>query len=273
MYGVLLVLSNALFFFSIFWSSFIGFWLCLELAMLLLIPCFFYEFNNNNVYLSLLNYLIIASISSFFLVSGLLNNLNEVFILIAFIIKVGLFPFYSWFIYLINNLNWLMVFNIAVVSKITFFYFLNYQFNSTSYFNFVAILNFFILLFFIICLVFDFKSFYAISSISSSLVLLFFLFNNASFNLYVLYFIYIIVGTLVLFSFYWIENNGLNIFSICLVIGVPFSFYIFYKGISIIFLVPFNNYIFIFFWVCYSILEQIVLFNMLLENAYLKISV
>nr|YP_010015768.1 NADH dehydrogenase subunit 2 [Thaparocleidus varicus]QOI72765.1 NADH dehydrogenase subunit 2 [Thaparocleidus varicus] len=275
MYFSLVLFSNILFFFSLFWGSFLGFWLSLELAMLLLIPCFFYYNSNNNVYLSLLNYVIIASLSSCLLISGLLVGLNEWFLLASFIIKVGLFPFYNWFFYLINNLNWFMIFSLAVVSKIVFFYFLNFSFSS-NILNFVLLyftVNFLVLSLLISYMVFDIKSFYIFSSISSSILFLYLLFFGSSLSLYTLYAVYFIISCFVLISFYFFCFNHVNIVSLCLVLGVPFSLYIFYKGFSILFLLPFNNYLFILFWILYSILEQIILFNILLEAFYLKISV
>lgn len=109
-------------------DSLLGFWVFLELAGLSIIPCFFYttEFDNLNFYSSLLIYVVMSGISSVFLMRGILFLSLYYFVLVGFMIKLGLFPFMIWVYFVFASSNWFFIFSVSVILKfpILFFSFL-----------------------------------------------------------------------------------------------------------------------------------------------------
>nr|QXU59698.1 NADH dehydrogenase subunit 2 [Duthiersia expansa] len=123
------------FFFSISFCVFcslvdnlLGFWFFLELCGLSLVPSFFYTGSGGvyNFYGSLLTYLVVSSLSSVFLLSGILFSNLYMMVVIGFIIKLGLFPFMFWVYRVFSGSNWAFIFLVSVVAKfpILFFCFL-----------------------------------------------------------------------------------------------------------------------------------------------------
>lgn len=71
------------------------FWLFMELCTLRLVPSFFISYNRYSLG-GLFRYLIVSSVASSFIVSGVLIE-NFLFMsLIGFFIKFGIFPFFGW---------------------------------------------------------------------------------------------------------------------------------------------------------------------------------
>ncbi len=71
------------------------FWLFLELATLSLVPAFFLR-RDSKCLDSLFSYLVVSSISSSFIVCGFLFEGVLGFMLLGFLIKFGVFPFFGW---------------------------------------------------------------------------------------------------------------------------------------------------------------------------------
>nr|WSP03385.1 NADH dehydrogenase subunit 2 [Spirometra erinaceieuropaei] len=109
-----------------FVDSLLGFWVFLELAGLSAVPCLFYRGAGFNFYNSLMVYIIMAGVSSAFLLSGVLFSELYFFILIGFIIKLGLFPFMFWVYTVFVGSNWGFIFLLSVILKfpVLFFSFL-----------------------------------------------------------------------------------------------------------------------------------------------------
>ena len=81
------------------------------------VPCLFYYGGGLKFYSSLMVYIIMAGVSSAFLLGGLLFSELYFFILVGFIIKLGLFPFMFWVYAVFVGRNWLFIFLLSVVLK------------------------------------------------------------------------------------------------------------------------------------------------------------
>nr|ASL24606.1 NADH dehydrogenase subunit 2 [Khawia sinensis] len=115
--------------FFIFFSSCVdtlfGFWVFLELAGLGAVPGFFLLFEGgvSRVYTGLFNYIVVSALASVFFVSGFIFNGLLSFVVIGFIIKLGLFPFVFWVYRVYSVSNWLFIFLLSVVLKYPVLYF------------------------------------------------------------------------------------------------------------------------------------------------------
>ena len=79
-------------------------WLFLELATLGLVPAFFLS-RDVNCLEGLFNYLVVSRISSSFIVCGFLFEGLLGFLLLGFLIKFGIFPFFGWVYKVVVNSN------------------------------------------------------------------------------------------------------------------------------------------------------------------------
>lgn len=125
-----------LLFFSVFFSmvfcvccalvdNFLRFWIFLELCGMSIIPRFFYKRGERveGFYGSLLSYIVMSSLSSVFLVRGIVLTDLYGFILLGFLVKFGLFPFSVWMYRVFSGSNWLFIFLLSVVAKFPVLFF------------------------------------------------------------------------------------------------------------------------------------------------------
>nr|YP_009138983.1 NADH dehydrogenase subunit 2 [Clinostomum complanatum]AJR28001.1 NADH dehydrogenase subunit 2 [Clinostomum complanatum] len=95
-------------------------WLFLELGGLCLIPCFFLSgFSHFN---SLFSYIVASSISSSFILFGVLYSDLSLFLFLGFLVKFGVFPFSGWVYDVVGNSNWLVVLCLSTFLKVPFVY-------------------------------------------------------------------------------------------------------------------------------------------------------
>nr|QXU59710.1 NADH dehydrogenase subunit 2 [Bothridium pithonis] len=125
-----------LFFFSFFFSvlfclfcglvdSLLGFWFFLELCGLSVVPSFFYVSGAGvrNFYGALLTYLVMSGLSSVFFVAGILFIGLYYFVVVGFVVKLGLFPFMFWVYRVFIGSNWFFIFLLSVVLKFPILFF------------------------------------------------------------------------------------------------------------------------------------------------------
>nr|YP_009415141.1 NADH dehydrogenase subunit 2 [Breviscolex orientalis]ASL24594.1 NADH dehydrogenase subunit 2 [Breviscolex orientalis] len=115
--------------FFVFFSSCVGslfsFWVYLELAGLSLLPSFFVSSASmvGGVYGGLLLYILVSGLSSVFFVTGFIFEGLYVFILVGFLVKLGLFPFMVWVYRVFPSGGWVFIFLLSVVLKFPVLYF------------------------------------------------------------------------------------------------------------------------------------------------------
>nr|UZT67490.1 NADH dehydrogenase subunit 2 [Ganaspini sp. ZJUH 20220007] len=123
-----------LFFFVLMFSIIIGinansmlyFWISIEVNMISFIPLIM--FNNKNKFNdSFMKYFLIQSISSsmmlFYSISLMMNKMNFMwFMILIMLMKLGMFPFYYWYINMLLNLSWINCFLLMSVQKILIFF-------------------------------------------------------------------------------------------------------------------------------------------------------
>nr|YP_009370869.1 NADH dehydrogenase subunit 2 [Khawia sinensis]ALK26533.1 NADH dehydrogenase subunit 2 [Khawia sinensis] len=117
--------STIFIFFSSCVDSLFGFWVFLELAGLGAVPAFFLLLGSglSGVYTGLFNYVIVSALSSVCFVSGFIFGGLFNFIVLGFIVKLGLFPFMFWVYRVYSVSNWLFIFLLSVVLKYPVLYF------------------------------------------------------------------------------------------------------------------------------------------------------
>ncbi len=108
-------------------TSLLIFWVSLELNIITFLTLLFFSKTNRDC---LLYYFLVQRIASriflgtIFLIHYINNRAYLALITLRIIIKLGAAPLHTWFIYLINNLNWNNLFLLAIVQKIIPFYIL-----------------------------------------------------------------------------------------------------------------------------------------------------
>lgn len=101
--------------FLFFRKTLLYFWLFLELAGLMLVPCFFL----GAVGLSrLLTYVVMSGLASSFIVFGVLIEGLFFLVLLGFLIKLGVFPFFFWVYIVMTQSNWTVVLGVSTFLKL-----------------------------------------------------------------------------------------------------------------------------------------------------------
>nr|YP_009650990.1 NADH dehydrogenase subunit 2 [Uvitellina sp. SSS-2019]QCY72816.1 NADH dehydrogenase subunit 2 [Uvitellina sp. SSS-2019] len=270
MRGVLLfVLSiSGLFAFSILicasgCSSFL--WIFLELLGLCVVPCFFLSDSDSLVLSSLFNYVVISSVSSSLVLCGLVEEVLIFLLVLGFLIKFGLFPFWGWVYNVGLNSNWLVLWALSTFLKVPIFIFPFFLSVGDVFFvSVLCSLSFFFLSF--LFWVYTYSWFHCwchimLSSSASFLVV----FSNLSFDvLFYLVLFYFFWSTLVVWFFSIVGSFsgdsvlggvGFVFFFVFLLISVPFSVSIFYKILMAVSIFCCSSLV-IGFWVLYCISEQ-----------------
>lgn len=117
-----MLLSGLLYLLGLSWGSYLGFWLRVEAAGLVLIAGFFNYNSSFNRYLSLLYYLLVSGLRSTLFFSGIIKSCFRGLLVLAAVLKGGLFPFIGWILMVYSNCSWGLLFFLGVVSKTFFLY-------------------------------------------------------------------------------------------------------------------------------------------------------
>nr|ANW83209.1 NADH dehydrogenase subunit 2 [Testudotaenia sp. WL-2016] len=255
-------------------DNLLSFWVFLELCGMSIIPAFFYSSGSSlqGFYSALLSYIVMSSVSSFLMASGIVIDGLYFFVFIGFLVKLGLFPFSLWVYRVFSSSNWFFIFLLSVVMKfpILFFCFLlqgNYSF--LVYFDClltILMCSIFIWLFsqsweFVWCHI-------SLSSVSTLMVACFCTdFIYCSF----VYFYYFFWATLSVYYFFSMSNNEgfkFNFWLYCfLLLVTPVSLPLFYK-LSVCFSILYSSFYVLFVWSVYSFSEQFFLYKVASDYFY-----
>nr|UZT67576.1 NADH dehydrogenase subunit 2 [Tessmannella kiplingi] len=181
-------------------NSFIYIWICLEINMMSFIPLTI--FNNKKFNDTAMKYFIIQSLGSslylyFMLISMIYSKNYSIFwmIIMSLLIKMGMFPFYLWYINIIKKMSWFNNFLLLTFQKILPLYIMNMMMsNLMSPNNFLIFQIYFILILF--NAIFSIMMIYKINSIKILLTL-------SSLN-HMSWLMYIINYNLKMFTFYYL---------------------------------------------------------------------
>nr|YP_009519789.1 NADH dehydrogenase subunit 2 [Paruterina candelabraria]AYD49583.1 NADH dehydrogenase subunit 2 [Paruterina candelabraria] len=252
-----------------------GFWIFLELCGLSIIPSFFYSIDVSiyGVYSSILSYVVMSSLSSVFMVSGILFSSLYYYIFWGFVVKFGLFPFSFWVYRVFSCSNWLFIFLLSVVMKfpVLFFCFL-YQTMVNLYIVYVDC--FFTILmcsFFIWFLSISWEYIWCHISLSSISTLVVACFCSDVVLCFVIYLYYFIWGTCCIIYFNSMNDcNDLksNFWYFCfLLLVTPISFPVIYKFGVCIAIISSSVYLLL-VWCIYSFSEQFFLYKLASDYFY-----
>nr|UFQ88836.1 NADH dehydrogenase subunit 2 [Rhinebothroides sp. MZUSP 8019] len=268
-----------LLFFSFFFSvlfciccalvdNLLSFWVFLELSGMSLIPAFFYvnEGSLYGFYSSLLSYIVMSSISSVLLVSGILFVDLYIFILLGFMVKFGLFPFSLWVYRVFSSSNWYFIFLLSVISKfpvLFFCYLLSFSVDLILYWDCgltILMCSCFFWFFsqswaFIWCHI-------SLSSVSTLIISCFCSDFTISCFIYFYYFFWSIF-CIVFFNWLGIigaSKNGFWWYAILLLI-TPVSLPLFYK-LSVCLAIAYSSLYLLLVWCVYSFSEQFFLYKL-----------
>nr|YP_003735123.1 NADH dehydrogenase subunit 2 [Benedenia seriolae]ADI24687.1 NADH dehydrogenase subunit 2 [Benedenia seriolae] len=262
--------------FSLCSNNLLNIWLCIELSILSVVPCFFSNYLFLNNYKSLLYYLVISSLSSGFLFSGFLflNEGGVFLIFFSFFFKFGLFPFGFWFFIVFSSASWIVIWLISVVGKILCpiitLFLLNNDNLYLIFFSFFIVNCLFNSLYFWfgVC---NLRLLWANMSLNSSSIFFLIFIIGCSNSIYLLIF-YLLWSTLICLNFFYNDLNYIdNIFNfnlIFILFAIPFSLGLIYKFLVTICLLNCNiSWLIIFFISLYNIMEQYYLFKLLGYNS------
>nr|AFD18198.1 NADH dehydrogenase subunit 2 [Cichlidogyrus sclerosus] len=267
----LFLLAGFLYVVSLSWPSFLGVWLAMEAAGLIVLTGFFTVSNLVNRYVGLLGAVIASGVGSGMLFLGILNEDLAYLLFLSILLKVGMFPFVGWVVVVLVNSPWVVLYFMSCVSKISLVYF-------SSYLSFVSLdsvlvfyfFSFVVLVFILLNGLYDFKMLFAISSISTGCLLVTFLVGAGVEE--VLKFL----GVYLVFSFvFLLMISGINVgyagadktvISVFTLLGVPFSVGILYKFVGSYTLLNMGIY-FVLVWVIYSCLEFMLIGVWLFEKS------
>nr|AFI44210.1 NADH dehydrogenase subunit 2 [Schistosoma japonicum] len=255
----------------VFSGDLLTFWLLLELCSIVVIPCFYW--NDNISALSqvdgLLYYLLATSISSSLILVGILFPGIFFFFFLVFFLKFGVFPFIFW-VYQVftSSKSWIICWCISTVLKFPVLYisFFVGQFN-ISLAIFLSSLGILISGVLVWVNSINWFAVWCYMMVSSSNVIVCLSVDCSFFNLLIVYLVYFIWSSGVIFylsSFY----GGVFGYVVWL-IAIPLSFALYYK-IYVSYLLIGLGWVFVFFWVLYSFLEQFYLFKWLVSSTVPK---
>nr|YP_009829432.1 NADH dehydrogenase subunit 2 [Enterogyrus malmbergi]QJD07094.1 NADH dehydrogenase subunit 2 [Enterogyrus malmbergi] len=267
---LLYLLACILYFVGLSWGSYLGFWLCVEAAGLVLISGFFSYYVDTNRYVALLNYLLVSGISSSFIFVGLLSNVFNTLILLGCFIKSGLFPFMGWVLAVYSNCSWFLLYILAVVGKAIFLYLPMVSVSWVESFDLLVMLSLLFSGAWLWSVASNVKFYFCLTSISSSATYLYIVLHNnieLSVSLFVFYLVYNTCNFLV---FYMLDSGSsfshTNVLYLFVLISVPFSISFLYKLVSTYVISGFSLYICL-AWILYGISEQLFLCNVIMEKS------
>nr|YP_009867150.1 NADH dehydrogenase subunit 2 [Diplostomum ardeae]QKG04348.1 NADH dehydrogenase subunit 2 [Diplostomum ardeae] len=281
-----------LFSFSLLFSSdLVFFWLLLELVSLSLIPSFFYTYGGVSFY-TLFIYIVVSSLSSSFMLLGIIDSGLIPFFVLGYLMKFGLFPFFGWVYSVVLGSNALVIWLLSTFVKVPFVYicFFLGGFFSSSYFVAVvaSVVTFLVLSIFFWVYNYSWRCCWTHMMISSSCIIVVMSFN-ISLNLLVwFFFVYLIWCTFTLLFLFFCESCGFILSTaflsnsgqfgiffwfgfIFLLLSTPISFSLFYK-VFISCCIYSCGWVFIIFWVIYSLSEQFFFIKYLLSSFICKFS-
>nr|UDU84922.1 NADH dehydrogenase subunit 2 [Glypthelmins quieta] len=251
-------------------SNLFSFWLFLELCVLCLVPMFF--LGGEVLSLSgLFSYLIVSSISSSLVVSGILFEGFLFLFLVGLLIKFGIFPFMGWVYEVVGGSNWCVVWGLSTFLKIPFFI-LPFLVLSVS----VQLVEVFVIFSFLVLsglfwiYTSDWLGCWCHMMLSSSACLISMAFYQSLEALFWFFVLYSLWSSFSIFfmsrqsGFYLIGIGAYFLFSFLLV-SFPFSFSVFYKFLLSGYMYSCCFALFV-SWVLYSISEQFYLLSILMGS-------
>lgn len=97
-------------------------WVYMVLATLAVTPCFLHS-SKNFAPGALFCYLVVMSVSSGLILTGVLTPPFFSFFLMGFILKFGVFPFMPWVYWVLKLVSWAPIYMLSVVSKVVAVFF------------------------------------------------------------------------------------------------------------------------------------------------------
>nr|YP_009646081.1 NADH dehydrogenase subunit 2 [Plagiorchis maculosus]QBX99308.1 NADH dehydrogenase subunit 2 [Plagiorchis maculosus] len=251
-------------------SNLFVFWLFLELCVLFLVPLFFLKSEYLNL-CGLFNYLVVSSVSSSFLIAGILFEPFLFFIVLGLLIKFGVFPFLGWVYSVVNNSNWYVVWGLSTFLKVPFFVIPFFLMGEGSWFIYILCSITFVLLSFIFWVyTVSWRTCWTHIMLSSSASLIAMSCAQGLDSLLPFFLVYFIWGSLcVIFvssqEDFLLLGVGSCFLFVFLLVSLPFSFSIFYKLLSAGYM--FSCYLYVFVsWGFYTVSEQFYLLKFLIDT-------
>lgn len=109
-------------FFLFLRDNLLMFWLFLELGALSLIPSFFLYIKTKALS-RLFSYIVVSGISSSLIISGILFEGYSILLMLGFLMKFGVFPFFGWVYSVFLGSKWLVIWALSRVLKVSFMFF------------------------------------------------------------------------------------------------------------------------------------------------------
>lgn len=245
-------------------------WLFLELCVLFLVPMFFLKSEFLKL-CGLFKYLIVSSISSSFLIAGILFEPFLWFIVLGLLIKFGIFPFIGWVYRVIKNSNWYVVWGLSTFLKVPFFIIPFFLMGEGSYVvYFLCAVSFFLLSLLFWTYTISWRTCWSHMMLSSSASLIAMSFGQGLDRLLPFFFVYFVWSSLcIIFISYqedfMLARLGSFFLYVFFLVSFPISFSIFYKLLRTAYM--FSCYFYVFFaWVVYTISEQFYLLKFLIDT-------
>nr|UDU84946.1 NADH dehydrogenase subunit 2 [Orientocreadium sp. HS] len=247
------------------------FWLFLELSTLCLVPMYFCSLEFNGLS-SLFNYLIVSSISSSLIVSGVLFESFVVLIVLGLLVKFGLFPFLGWAYNVILGSNWAVVWGFSTLLKTSFFLIPFFLLGVGSKIAGVSVaFSFLTLSLFFWFYTYSWRGCWAHMMLSSSSCLVAISYNQSLEVLVLFFIVYLVWSSSCILLLYTQESLLLtgvgSTFLFCfLFLSLPVSFSIFYKFVLSCCMFSCGLGVFL-VWVFYSLSEQFYLLKFLVDTS------
>nr|WRW53958.1 NADH dehydrogenase subunit 2 [Strigea falconis] len=264
------------------------FWLFLELVVLCLIPGFFARYTST-VLCALLIYIVVGSLSSSFMLMGILDPSLVFFFVLGFLVKFAVFPFFSWVYNVVLSCSSWVIWLLSTFFKVPFSFiclvFCGLVAGFYSVVLFLCIVSFLFLAFFMWTYSFNWRSVWCHMMVSSSCVLVMASLSMSSGLLWCFFLGYFVWSTLTIF-FLFVSGS----FDFDLVFGfggsfglffwfgfvfflltTPVSFSFFYKVLAS-FCVYSCGWLMMFAWVVYGLSEQFFLLKYLVSSFVTKVS-
>nr|UFJ44424.1 NADH dehydrogenase subunit 2 [Glypthelmins sp. LW2G] len=250
-------------------SNLFLFWLFLEMCSLCLVPLFFLG-SDPLCLKGLFSYLVVSSISSSFMICGIICEGVLFLLVLGLLIKFGVFPFMGWVYSVINNSNWYVVWGLSTLLKSPFFAFAFFLVGEgLGVIQLVAVLSFIVLSILFWVYTYSWESCWCHMMLSSSASLIVMVSHQSLEALMVFFVIYLLWATLCII--FMSSQGSLGLTSVVsffvyvfLLLSFPFSFSIFYKFYLSGCMFSCGSLVF-FFWVFYAVSEQVYLLKFLID--------
>nr|WSP01993.1 NADH dehydrogenase subunit 2 [Wallinia sp. URM-2015] len=256
-------------------SNLCMFWVFLELGTLSLVPLFFL-YSHNHMLEGLFSYLVVSSMSSSIIMCGFLFEGIYFFVILGFMMKFGIFPFFGWIYNVVLNSNWFVMWGFSTFLKSSFLFFPYFMSSGGSgMLKILCGITFMLLAILFWLYSYSWAHSWCHMMISSSVALMAMSTVCSMSDLLYLFFIYFSWSSFVLFFFYnqdshMVWKGGVWFLYMVLLVSFPLSISVFYKfmmGLNI-----FSCSLLVFFcWVLYSISEQLFLVSFIYTSGVLMI--